>query len=52
LYGECNTMQGENSEIIEVRALQKRFDTLTAVNDVSFSVTKGDIFGFVVFAQR
>ncbi len=40
-------MRGENSEVIAVRALKKRFGTLTAVNDVTFGVTKGEIFGFL-----
>jgi branched-chain amino acid transport system ATP-binding protein len=34
-------------EILKVRNLTKRFKGLTAVNDVSFSVNKGEIFGLI-----
>lgn len=34
-------------EIIEVKNLSKKFKGLTAVNDISFSVKKGEIFGFL-----
>ena len=34
-------------EIIEVRNLSKRFGSFQAVHDVSFSVFKGDVFGFL-----
>jgi ABC-2 type transport system ATP-binding protein len=34
-------------KIIEVKNLTKRFDGLVAVNDVSFSIDKGEIFGFL-----
>ena len=37
----------EHNEIIAVRGLTKRFGTITAVNNVSFSVAKGEIFGFL-----
>ena len=33
--------------IIEVKGLQKNFGTFTAVKDVSFTVNKGDVFGFL-----
>lgn len=33
--------------MIEVRGLTKRFGTLTAVNDISFTVDRGDAFGFI-----
>jgi ABC-2 type transport system ATP-binding protein len=33
--------------IIEVKNLTKKFDGLTAVNNVSFTVKKGEIFGFL-----
>ncbi len=33
--------------IIDVRGLVKRFNGLTAVDDVSFQVAKGEIFGFL-----
>ncbi len=33
--------------MIEVRGLTKRFGKLTAVNDISFTVDRGDAFGFI-----
>jgi ABC-2 type transport system ATP-binding protein len=33
--------------IIEVKGLQKNFGAFTAVKDVSFTVNKGDVFGFL-----
>ncbi|HTA75804.1 MAG TPA: ATP-binding cassette domain-containing protein, partial [bacterium] len=33
--------------IIEVKKLTKKFGDFTAVNDISFSVAKGEIFGFL-----
>jgi ABC-2 type transport system ATP-binding protein len=33
--------------VIEVEHLTKRYGTVTAVNDISFSVTKGEILGFL-----
>jgi ABC-2 type transport system ATP-binding protein len=33
--------------VIEVKKLTKKFDSLTAVDGVSFSVEKGEIFGFL-----
>lgn len=35
------------SSIVEVRALTKRFDELVAVNDVSFSIEEGEVFGLL-----
>jgi len=35
------------SNVIEVAGLTKRFGTLTAVNDVSFNVERGEIFGLL-----
>ena len=35
------------SNVIEVAGLTKRFGTLTAVNDVSFNVDRGEIFGLL-----
>jgi ABC-2 type transport system ATP-binding protein len=35
------------SNVIEVAGLTKRFGSLTAVNDVSFSVERGEIFGLL-----
>lgn len=34
-------------KIIDIQGLTKRFDTFTAVNNISFSVGKGEIFGFL-----
>ncbi len=34
--------------IIEVKNLTKKFNGLTAVDDISFTVNKGEIFGFLV----
>ncbi len=33
--------------VVEERNLVKRYGDLVAVNDVSFSVDKGEIFGFL-----
>jgi ABC-2 type transport system ATP-binding protein len=35
------------ANVIEVEGLTKRFGTLTAVNDVSFNVERGEIFGLL-----
>ncbi len=32
--------------IIEVKNLSKKFDDLIAVNNINFTVKKGEIFGF------
>lgn len=37
----------ENTEIIKVQHLAKNFGSFQAVKDVSFSVNKGDVFGFL-----
>jgi ABC-2 type transport system ATP-binding protein len=37
----------ENSEIIKVEHLSKKFGSFQAVKDVSFTVNKGDVFGFL-----
>ncbi len=34
-------------DIIEAKSLTKKFDSFTAVDDISFSVKKGEIFGFL-----
>lgn len=36
-----------NENVIEVSALTKRFGTFTAVDNISFSVKRGEIFGFL-----
>ena len=35
------------SQMLEIRGLTKRFGPLTAVNDISFSVGRGDVLGFL-----
>lgn len=35
------------SSIVEVRGLTKRFDDLVAVNDVSFSIEEGEVYGLL-----
>ncbi len=40
-------LQIESETIIEVENLAKRFGTFEAVKDVSFSVNRGDVFGFL-----
>ena len=37
----------ENTEIIKVQHLAKNFGSFQAVKDVSFTVNKGDVFGFL-----
>lgn len=36
-----------SSTILEVKSLQKKFKTVQAVHDISFSLEKGDIFAFL-----
>jgi len=40
-------MTESNDAVIDVRDLVKRFGDFTAVNYVSFSVKRGEIFGFL-----
>jgi ABC-2 type transport system ATP-binding protein len=42
-----NNLTNENSNIIEVSGLTKKFGELTAVNDISFNVGRGDTFAFL-----
>ena len=42
-----NTTAQQQSPAIEVENLTKRFDDLTAVDDVSFEVGEGEVFGFL-----
>lgn len=37
----------ENDNIIEIKGLTKKFGTFTAVDNISFNVRKGEIFGFL-----
>jgi ABC-2 type transport system ATP-binding protein len=41
------SMTGSNDDAIVVEKLTKRYGDLHAVNDVSFTVTKGEVFAFV-----
>jgi len=40
-------MKKENNNVIEANALTKRFGNVTAVNQITFSVNEGEIFGFL-----
>ena len=40
-------MNNSTSEAVWVEALAKRFDRFVAVDRISFSVKKGEIFGFI-----
>ncbi len=40
-------MTGENNKAVDVRNLQKKFGSFTAVDNISFSVERGEIFGFL-----
>lgn len=40
-------MKQENNTVIIVKKLTKRFDSFTAVNAISFTVNKGEVFAFV-----
>jgi ABC-2 type transport system ATP-binding protein len=40
-------MKQERNEVISVSGLAKQFGTVTAVNDISFSVPEGELFGFL-----
>ncbi|MDT7576421.1 MAG: type transport system ATP-binding protein, partial [Pseudonocardiales bacterium] len=35
------------AQVLDIRGISKRFGTLTALNDVSFAVGPGEVFGFV-----
>lgn len=41
------TMQGDHEIVIQAKNLTKRFDSFTAVKDVSFSIPRGEIFGLL-----
>ncbi len=40
-------MERERDEVIAVNRLTKRFGAITAVDDISFSVPEGELFGFL-----
>ncbi len=40
-------MKKENNNVIEANVLTKRFGNITALNQVTFSVSSGEIFGFL-----
>jgi len=40
-------MRNESNEVIKVSELTKRFGKVIAVNQISFSINKGEIFGFL-----
>jgi len=42
-----DTPQMENVPILEVKNLSKNFKDFTAVNNLSFTVNKGDVYGFL-----
>ena len=47
LSGECSEAEGPLPRMIEIRNLTKRFGSLTAVDDVSFDVGRGEVLGFL-----
>jgi len=40
-------MKNESNNAIEVNTLTKRFGSVVAVNQISFSVNRGEVFGFL-----
>ena len=40
-------MERERDEVIAVNGLKKRFGAITAVDDISFAVPEGELFGFL-----
>ncbi len=40
-------MKSDSSPVIEVANLTKHYGEVLAVNDISFSVRKGELFGFL-----
>ncbi len=47
MQGDENQEEKSMQEIIKVTHLTKKFKEVTAVNDISFSVQKGELFGFL-----
>ena len=45
--GQCSIDNGNNPNVIEVEHLVKAFGNFRAVDDISFAVKKGEIFGFL-----
>ena len=46
-HKECNEVEHVDEHVIEVEHLVKAFGDFRAVDDISFSVKKGEIFGFL-----
>ena len=46
-HRECNEVEHVDEHVIEVEHLVKAFGDFRAVDDISFSVKKGEIFGFL-----
>lgn len=44
---EVRIADGDERKVISIRNLTKKFGTFTAVDNISFSVDKGEIFGFL-----
>ena len=47
LADKARTVAGSNLPVIEARALTKRFGDFTAAADISFDVSRGEIFGLL-----
>lgn len=47
LAAQMQTKAGNNQPVIEAQGLTKRFGEFTAVKDISFTIPRGEIFGFL-----
>lgn len=47
LAEQMRTVDGRDEAVIEAVGLTKRFGSFTAVNNVSFSIRRGEVFGFL-----
>jgi ABC-2 type transport system ATP-binding protein len=45
--GQCSMVNSQSENVIEVEHLVKAFGSFHAVDDISFTVKKGEIFGFL-----
>ncbi len=45
--GQPVSLPGQSDKIVQVDKLQKKYGELTAVNGISFSLTKGEVFAFL-----